>query len=68
MSNAELGSILKLAWPLIVLQLGLQIYLIIDLLKKQKTKTLSMPVWVVIVIIFGTLGSILYLLVGRKEE
>ena len=61
-------EILKLVWPLIVLQLAVQIYAIYDLAKKGKTKNLSLVVWVVIIVFGEILGSILYFLIGRAEE
>lgn len=61
-------QILKYAWPLIVLQIGLQIYAIVDLVRKNKTKNLSVPIWVVIIVLGEIIGSILYFLIGRSEE
>lgn len=61
-------QLLKYAWPLIALQLGLQIYAIVDLVRKKKTKNLSVPIWVVIIVLGELIGSLLYLLIGRSED
>jgi len=61
-------DIIKLIWPVIVLQLGLQIYAIIDILKKKRTKNLSLPVWIIIILLGEIIGAVAYLLVGRSEE
>jgi uncharacterized membrane protein len=66
MSN--LSEILKLVWPIIVIQLALQIYALVDLFRKKETKTLSLPLWIIIIIFGEIVGAILYLLFGRKEE
>jgi hypothetical protein len=52
--------------PLLLLQLGLQIFSLVDLVRREKTKG---PKWLwAIIIIFGELiGSIVYLLLGREE-
>ena len=68
MTPDQTMQILKYVWPLIVLQLGLQIYAIVDLVKKNKTKNLSVPIWVVIIILGEIIGSLLYFLLGRSEE
>ena len=59
-------SYLPLLIPLALLQLGLQIFSLVDLVRRERTKG---PKWLwAIVIIFGELiGSIVYLLFGREE-
>jgi hypothetical protein len=59
-------SNLPLLIPLLLLQLGLQIFSLIDLVRRERTKG---PKWMwAIIIIFGELlGSIVYLLFGREE-
>jgi hypothetical protein len=63
-------EIIKLIWPIMVLQLAVQVYAIYDLakLKKGKTKNLSLIVWLIIIIFGEILGSVIYFLVGRSEE
>ena len=66
--NSQLTEIIKLAWPLIIIQLGLQIYTLIDVLRKGKTKSLNTTAWVIIIIIGEILGPIAYLIFGRSED
>ena len=61
-------DLLKLIWPVIVLQLAVQIYSIVDVVKRRKTKNLSPAIWIVIIILGEIIGSIVYLLVGRSED
>ena len=68
MDNSQIGEIIKLVWPIVLLQLILQIVAIVDVLKKKKTKNLSVPFWIVIILIGEILGPIVYFLVGRSEE
>ena len=68
MDDSQIGEIIKLVWPIVLLQLILQIVAIVDVLKKKKTKNLSVPFWVVIIVIGEILGPIVYFLVGRSEE
>jgi heme/copper-type cytochrome/quinol oxidase subunit 4 len=61
-------DIVKLIWPLALVQLILQIYAIIDILKRRKTKNLNPTIWILIVILGEILGTILYFSVGKSEE
>lgn len=64
----QLQEILKVVWPLIVIQLVVQIYAIIDIAKRKKTRNLTPAVWIVIIILGEILGAVIYLLTGRAEE
>jgi hypothetical protein len=63
---AVLSKYLFLLIPIALLQLGLQIAALIDLVKRENTNG---PKWLwVLVIIFGEiLGSVIYFIFGRKE-
>jgi len=52
--------------PVLLLQLGLAIFCLVDLARREKTKG---PKWMwAIIIIFGQLaGPLVYLLIGREE-
>ncbi|AUG57909.1 MAG TPA: hypothetical protein DCE02_04385 [Ruminiclostridium sp.] len=63
MTNLE---ILKLFLPLIILQVGLVLYCIIDILKKG-VGNLNKVLWIIIVLFVNTLGPVIYLAVGRKR-
>jgi len=52
--------------PLIVLQLGLAVYCIRKIVR-DGVKTLSKPVWIVLVLFLNLLGPVLFMLTGQKE-
>jgi uncharacterized membrane protein len=64
----DISTLIKTIWPLVVIQLALQVYAIIDLIKKKKVKNLSVPIWILIIIFGEIIGACLYLLLGRTEE
>lgn len=68
MANNTSLDILKLLWPVLLIQIGLQIYAVIDVLKNKKTKNLSVPIWIIVILIGEILGPIIYFLIGRSEE
>lgn len=61
-----LRQILPLLIPILVIQLVLMAYCLVDLMHREQTKG---PKWVwALIIIFGELiGPIVYLIFGRKE-
>lgn len=63
-------TLILLAIPVFLLQLGLIIYNLISLKRKTRTNTMSKPVWWILILFFGYVGNIAYLLVegGNKNE
>lgn len=64
----DVKQILMLIIPIIIIQLGVQIWALVDLLKKKKTKNLSVLAWGLIIVFGEIIGSVLYFVVGRSEE
>lgn len=62
----SLAKYLPLLIPIVVLQLALQIFALVDVARREKTKG---PKWIwVLVIVFGEiLGSVIYFIFGREE-
>ncbi len=68
MDNQQVIDLLKMLWPVLLIQIGVQIYAIVDLLKRKKTKNLNLPIWLAIIVLTEIVGPIVYLLVGRSED
>ena len=65
MSNLQ---ILLLLTPIIVLELGLLIFALRDLLKPDRlVRGDSKLLWGILIVVFGLFGPLLYLTVGRRE-
>ncbi|HYO42614.1 MAG TPA: ATP-binding cassette domain-containing protein [Candidatus Limnocylindrales bacterium] len=61
-------SILLLIVPLLVLQLGLMVAAVVDLLRDERAvRGGSKPMWAVIIVFVNLIGPILYFLVGRVD-
>ncbi len=65
MSKTEL---LKVFWPLILSQIVLAAWAVIDISKRKKTKILPRPAWIILSIVFANIGPIAYFLLGREER
>jgi DMSO reductase anchor subunit len=63
----ELSQFLPLIIPLVLIQLGLMVFALLDLRKRDKTRG---PKWMwALIIIFGELvGPIVYFIIGRIDE
>lgn len=68
MNELDVMNIIKMIWPIIVIQLALQIYALVDLIRRKKTKNLTPLVWGLIIVFGEIIGSAVYLIVGRSEE
>lgn len=54
--------------PIVILQLGLQVYCIFKLVKDKVIEPNKRIIWLLVVIFGQLLGSIAYLLFGRSKE
>ena len=64
---AEIMEILPLILPLLVIQLGLTVYCLLDLWKfsKDKRDKQDKLVWSLVVVLFNLLGALAYLVFER---
>jgi hypothetical protein len=64
-----LEQALPLIIPLAVIQLGLALFALWDLVKaERRVRGDSKILWGVVIIFLGMIGPILYLVAGRREE
>lgn len=64
MATMEFSEMIKLVAPILILQLGLVIYCLMDI-RKNGVRNLNIPAWVVIVLFINMFGAIAYLILGR---
>lgn len=64
----NLKEILPFLAPLFLIQLGLQAYSIISLVKRRRVRFDNKPLWGAIILIFGIFGSVAYLAFRGDEE
>jgi hypothetical protein len=53
--------------PVLLLQLGLMIYCLVDLSRREKTRGPKW-MWVLLIVLGELVGPVLYLVIGRGEE
>ena len=68
-TSFDLAKILPLLIPILLIQIGLQIYALIDLYRQPVEKIKwSKWLWVLIIVLGEILGPIVYFILARKEE
>ena len=64
----DINTILPFLVPLVVIQLGLMVYCLIDLSRRARVRWLPKWAWAIIIVLGELLGPIVYLFAGRLEE
>lgn len=63
----QLKPYIPLLVPLLLIQLGLMVAALIDLIKREKTRGPKWA-WALVVILINIIGPIVYFVLGREEE
>jgi hypothetical protein len=63
--NASL--LVAVVLPLILIEIGLLLWAIVDLVKRERVRGGNKLIWALIIIFISTLGPIIYLVWGREE-
>ena len=63
----ELTRYIPLLIPLLIIQLGLVVVALWDLIKRERTRGPKW-VWVLVILFINLIGPIIYLVVGREDE
>lgn len=59
-------EILKLLWPILVIQVCLQIFCIISVIR-HGVANLNRWAWIIIIVLLELLGPVLFLTIGRNK-
>ena len=64
----ELRSYIPLLIPFLVIEVGLLVIALVDLIRRDQVRHLPKWAWAVIIIVINFIGPIVYLLLGREES
>lgn len=64
----ELRSYIPLLIPFLVIEVGLLVIALVDLIRRDQVRHLPKWAWAVIIIVINFIGPIAYLLLGREES
>ena len=63
------SSVTLILLPLVLIELGLVVFSLVDLFKPERRVVGDNKlVWALIIVLVGTIGPIVYLLAGRKQN
>lgn len=62
------NDVVLLLLPLIVLQVGLQIFALYDLYQRKAVRSISVVAWALIIVLFMIPGPVAYFVFGRAED
>jgi hypothetical protein len=60
-------SYLPFLVPLVVIQLALMLYALIDLVRRERVKHLPKWLWLLIILLGELIGPLIYLVAGRED-
>jgi hypothetical protein len=63
----ELGELIPYLIPIVVVQVGLQVWALVDLVRRPRVVGLPKAAWAVVILLGQMLGPVVYLLVGRAD-
>lgn len=66
LNGFDVKELLLTFWPLLLLQLVVQLWALVDLIRRRAVKWMPKLVWAII-ILANLLGAIFYLAAGREE-
>jgi hypothetical protein len=62
-------SLLLILLPLVIIELGLVVFSLVDLFKPERRVIGDNKlIWALVIVVVGTIGPIVYLLIGRKQN
>ena len=64
----EIREILPFLIPLFLIELILFVIAIVDLIRRENVRGGNKIVWVLIIVLLGIIGPIIYFLLGREEK
>ena len=70
MDNLSTGTIIAIAAPFILLQIGLDVVALLDLARRHPSQVRHLPKWgwAAVILLVNFLGAIAYLVAGREES
>jgi len=54
--------------PLVIVELGLMVFALVDLVRRPKVKGNNKLLWGILVVGIGIIGPLVYFILGREEE
>jgi hypothetical protein len=63
----SVGAFMLLLIPVALLELGLMIWALVDVLRRERVRGDNKVVWILVIVLVNIIGPIIYFLLGRNE-
>ncbi len=67
LANMEIATIMLLVIPLVIIELGLLVWALLDVIRREHVTGGNKIVWILVIVLVNIIGPIVYFLFGRKE-
>lgn len=67
LDSAEIIKLLPLLIPVALIELGLLVWALLDIIRRERVKGGNKVVWILVVVLFNIVGPIVYFIFGREE-
>ena len=67
LDNVDMAQLLPLLIPIVLLELGLLVWALLDIIRRERVKGGNKVVWILVVVLINIIGPIVYFLFGREE-
>jgi hypothetical protein len=67
LGDMEIGKLLALLIPVILLELGLLVWALLDVIRRERVKGGNKVVWILVIVLINIIGPIVYFIFGREE-
>lgn len=67
LDNINLAQLLPLLIPIMLLELGLLVWALLDIIRRERVTGGNKVIWILVIVLVSTIGPIVYFLFGRKE-
>ncbi|MCL2281363.1 MAG: PLDc N-terminal domain-containing protein [Dehalococcoidia bacterium] len=61
------GTLILILIPIVLLELGLMIWALVDILHRENVRGNNKIVWILVIVLIDIIGPIIYFLAGRNE-
>ena len=63
----SLGTLLLVLLPIAILEYGLMIWALVDILRRRYVRGNKKIIWILVIVLLSIIGPIVYFLVGRTD-
>jgi len=67
-NDIDVMQMLPFLIPLIILELALLIWALLDVLKREHVRGGNKTVWILVIVLFSIIGPVVYFIFGREEN